>query len=73
MIGGLIKLVYPHGDYTKEELEEIIRISLEMRRKVKEQLKKLGSMEFYPVHFSYIDNETFEEKYVSVRNRVERN
>lgn len=66
MIGGLIKLVYPHGDYTKEELEEIIRISLEMRRRVKEQLKKLGGMEFYDVNFSYIDNETFEEKYVSV-------
>ena len=66
MIGGLIKLVYPHGEYTKEELEEIIRISLEMRRRVKEQLKKLGGMEFYDVNFSYIDNETFEEKYVSV-------
>ena len=50
----------------KEELEEILRISLEMRRRVKEQLKKLGGMEFYDVNFSYIDNETFEEFYVSV-------
>ena len=62
----MIKLVYPDGNYSKEELEEIIRISLEMRRRVKEQLKKIGGMEFYDVNFSYIDNETFEEKYVSV-------
>lgn len=66
MVSGLIKLVYPDGNYSKEELEEILRLSLEMRRRVKEQLKKLGGMEFYDVNFSYIDNETFEEKYVSV-------
>lgn len=66
MVGGFIKLVYPDGEYTKEQLEEILKLSLEMRRRVKEQLKKLGGMEFYDVNFSYIDNETFEEKYVSV-------
>ncbi len=66
MVGGLVKLIYPNGEYTKLELEEIIKISLEMRRRVKEQLKKLGGMEFYDVNFSYIDNETFEEHYVSV-------
>lgn len=66
MVGGFIKLLYPDGAYTKEELEEILKISLEMRRRVKEQLKKLGSMKFYDVNFSYIDNETFEEFYVSV-------
>ena len=66
LVGGLVKLIYPNGDYTKEELEEILQISLEMRRRVKEQLKKLGGMEFYDVNFSYIDNDTFEEHYVSV-------
>ena len=66
MVGGFIKLLYPDGEYTKEQLEEVLQISLEMRRRVKEQLKKLGGMEFYDVNFSYIDNETFEEKYVSV-------
>lgn len=66
MVGGFIKLLYPDGEYTKEQLEEILKISLEMRRRVKEQLKKLGGMEFYDVNFSYIDNETFEELYVSV-------
>jgi ATP-dependent Lon protease len=66
MVGGFIKLLYPDGVYTKDQLEEILTISLEMRRRVKEQLKKLGGMEFYDVNFSYIDNETFEEHYVSV-------
>ncbi len=66
MVGGFIKLLYPNGDYSKEQLEEILQIALEMRRRVKEQLKKLGGMEFYDVNFSYIDNETFEEHYVSV-------
>ena len=65
-VSGLVKLVYPNKDYTKEELEEILRIALEMRRRVKEQLKKIGGMEFYDVNFSYIDNESFEEKFVSV-------
>lgn len=66
MVGGLIKLLYPDGEYSKEQLEEILQLSLEMRRRVKEQLKKLGGMEFYDVNFSYIDNETFDEHYVSV-------
>ena len=66
MVGGFIKLLYPDGEYTKEQLEEILKISLEMRRRVKEQLKKLGGMEFYDVNFSYLDIETFEEFYVSV-------
>ena len=66
MVGGLVKLVYPDGVFDEEELEEILQIALEMRRRVKEQLKKLGGMEFYDVNFSYLDNETFEEHYVSV-------
>lgn len=66
MVDGLVKLIYPHGEYSKEDLEEILVFSLEMRRRVKEQLKKLGGMEFYDVNFSYIDNDTFEERYVSV-------
>ena len=65
-VDGLLKLAYPNGEFTKEELAEILEIALEMRRRVKEQLKKLGGMEFYDVNFSYIDNETFEEHYVSV-------
>ena len=66
MISGFTKLLYPDGEVTKEELREIVEISLELRRRVKEQLKKIGGMEFYDVNFSYIDNESFEEIYVSV-------
>ncbi len=66
MVGGLLKLIYPDGEFTKEQLEEILKLTLEMRRRVKEQLKKLGGMEFYDVNFSYIDKDSFEEYYVSV-------
>lgn len=66
MVDGYLKLMYPDGEFGKEEVEEVLKLALEMRRRVKEQLKKLGGMEFYDVNFSYIDNETFEEKYVSV-------
>ena len=66
MVDGYVKLLYPNGEFAKEDIEEILRVALEMRRRVKEQLKKLGGMEFYDVNFRYIDNETFEEKFVSV-------
>lgn len=66
MIAGFAKLMYPDGEITKEDAREILEISLELRRRVKEQLKKIGGMEFYDVNFSYIDNESFEEYYVSV-------
>ena len=66
MVDGLTKLIYPDGVFNKEDIEEILKFALEMRRRVKEQLKKLGGMEFYDVNFSYIDSETFEEFFVSV-------
>lgn len=66
MVDGLLKLIYPDGAFTKDQLEEILKLALEMRRRVKEQLKKLGGMEFYDVNFSYIDKDSFEECYVSV-------
>lgn len=65
-VSGLVKLIYPNGEYTKEELEEILAYALVGRRRVKEQLKKIGGMEFYDVHFSYIDLDTIEEKFISV-------
>ena len=69
LISGFIKLVYPDGEVTKEEVAEIMDISLELRRRVKEQLKKIGGMEFFDVNFSYIDNDSFEEHFVSVPER----
>nr|WP_255423408.1 protease Lon-related BREX system protein BrxL [Undibacterium sp. CY21W] len=65
-VSGLLKLLYPQGDYTKEAVARCLEYALESRRRVKEQLKKLGGMEFYDVHFSYIDNDTLEEHFVSV-------
>ena len=65
-VSGLVKLLYPNGEYSKEELEEILAYALVGRRRVKEQLKKIGGMEFYDVHFSYIDLDTMEEKFISV-------
>lgn len=65
-VSGLVKLIYPDGEFTRDDIEEILRYALVGRRRVKEQLKKIGGMEFYDVHFSYIDNETMNEEFVSV-------
>nr|WP_175638350.1 protease Lon-related BREX system protein BrxL [Metabacillus schmidteae] len=65
-VSGLMKLLYPHGEYTREDVEEVLQYALEGRRRVKEQLKKIGGMEFYDVMFSYIDKETLQEEHVSV-------
>ena len=66
MVDGYLKLVYPDGEFAKEQLEEVLQLALEMRRRVKEQLKKLGGMEFYDVNFSYIDMDDMSEHYISV-------
>jgi hypothetical protein len=65
-VSGLLKLLYPHEDYDKEAVRRCLEYALESRRRVKEQLKKIGGMEFYDVHFSYVDQETLEEKFISV-------
>lgn len=65
-LSGLVKLIHPDGEFDRESVEEILRFALEMRRRVKEQQKKIGGMEFYDVNFSYIDNDTFSEEYVPV-------
>jgi ATP-dependent Lon protease len=68
-VSGLIKLLYPHGQFEKEDVRECLEYALQVRRRVKEQLKKIGGMEFYDVHFSYIDNESLEEYFVSVKEQ----
>lgn len=68
-VSGLIKLLYPHGKFEKEDVRECLEYALQVRRRVKEQLKKIGGMEFYDVHFSYIDNASFEEHFVSVKEQ----
>lgn len=65
-VSGLVKLMYPHGELSKDELAEIVQLALEGRRRVKEQLKKMGSFEYHQTSFSLIDNETRDEKFVGV-------
>jgi ATP-dependent Lon protease len=65
-VSGLLKLIFPDGSYSKEDVQTALVYAMRVRRRVKEQLKKIGGMEFYDVHFSYIDQETLEEHFVSV-------
>jgi ATP-dependent Lon protease len=65
-VSGLLKLIYPNGLYEKDDVRVCLTYALEVRRRIKEQLKKLGGMEFFDVHFSYIDNESLEEFFVNV-------
>jgi ATP-dependent Lon protease len=65
-VSGLVKLIYPNGEFERDDIEDILRYALVGRRRVKEQLKKIGGMEFYDVQFSYLDNETLNEEFVSV-------
>jgi ATP-dependent Lon protease len=68
-VSGLLKLLYPHEEYDKEGVRDCLEYALEARRRMKEQLKRIGGMEFYDVHFSYIDLETNEEKVVRVKEQ----
>lgn len=65
-VSGFIKLLHPDGSYTKNDVRQYLEIALEMRRRVKEQLKRIGGMEFWDTNFSYIDKETQEERFVSL-------
>src|SRR6266581_1377353 len=65
-VSGLVKLIYPDGEVSREDMAELVDLALEGRRRVKEQLKKMGSFEYHQTSFSYIDNETYGERYVGV-------
>ncbi len=65
-VSGLLKILHPDGGWTKEELAEYVEAGMEGRRRVKEQLKKRGSFEFYKTSFSYIDLDTDMERTVGV-------
>jgi len=70
-VSGFLKMLHPHGEYTKEELREYLEFAMEGRRRVKEQLKRIGGMEYRAVNFSYIDLETREEVFVTVPEEAE--
>jgi ATP-dependent Lon protease len=65
-VSGLMKIVFPHGEVDQQDLAEILELALEGRRRVKEQLKKMGSFEYYQTSFSYTLQDTGEEKFVGV-------
>ncbi len=65
-VSGLVKLLHPDGVYTKDDIREYVAFAIEMRRRVKEQLKRIGGMEFWDTNFSFIDKETQEEHYVGL-------
>ncbi len=65
-VSGLVKLIYPHGEMSRDELAEMVELAIEGRRRVKEQLKKIGSFEYHQTSFSYTDNETREERFVGI-------
>ncbi|MBU2874170.1 BREX system Lon protease-like protein BrxL [Marinobacter salexigens] len=68
-VSGQLKLLYPQGEFDKEAVRQCLEYALEVRHSVKEQLKKIGGMEFYDVHFSYIDNESLEEHFVTEKEQ----
>ncbi len=63
-VSGLVKLIHPDGEVTKAEVAEYVEFAMEMRRRVKEQLKKMGGLEYWDVNFSYLDRETRTERFV---------
>jgi ATP-dependent Lon protease len=52
-VSGLMKLLHPHGQVSQADLEELLRLAIEGRRRVKEQLKKMGAFEYHQTAFSY--------------------
>lgn len=58
---GLAKLIYPNEIMDKEECREILEYSIECRRRVKEQLRKMTPSEFSDVNLGYIDMDSAEE------------
>ena len=68
-VSAIVKLIYPNGKFNKDDIEEILIKALEYRRRIKEQLKKMAGMEFFATNFSYIDNESGEEKYISLKEQ----
>ncbi|MBI2481028.1 MAG: BREX system Lon protease-like protein BrxL [Planctomycetia bacterium] len=64
-VSGLIKLILPDGKFSKQEMAGYLEFALEMRRGVKEQLKRINPTEFHTADLTFIDKETGDE--ISVR------
>jgi ATP-dependent Lon protease len=66
IVSGLVKLLHPDGQVSREELQEYLAYAMEMRRRVKEQLKKMGGIEYWDTSFSFIEKESGQETFVAV-------
>ena len=65
-VSGLLKLLYPgDGEIPDEDIEWAVHIAMEARRRVKEQQKRIGAVEFRNTHFSYVMGTDGVEKFVS--------
>jgi len=66
-VSGLLKLLYPDASVSvsDDDLEWATRLALEVRRRVKEQQKRIGSAEFRNTQFSYVMGLDGVEKFVS--------
>jgi len=65
-MSGMLKVLHPHGEVSKEDMGTLLAFAIEGRRRVKEQLKKMGSFDYHQTAFSYLDNDTGEEHFVGV-------
>lgn len=65
-VSGLLKILHPHGEWSRSELREYLEFALEGRRRVKEQLKKLAGHDYSKTAFSYVERDTGREYWVEV-------
>jgi ATP-dependent Lon protease len=65
-VSGLLKLLHPDERFTPQDVRDCLEYALCVRRRVKEQLKKLNLLEFQATQFSYFDADTLEEHFVSL-------
>ena len=65
-VSAFLKILHPHGEWTRSELREYLEFALEGRRRVKEQLKKLAAYDYAKTAFSYVERDSGHESWVEV-------
>jgi ATP-dependent Lon protease len=70
-VSAFIKLLHPDGNFTKDEVEEYLCLALEFRRRVKEQLRRMGGVEYWNTSLSYRDKRSGEEHFIALPEQGE--
>ena len=71
-VSGLVKLLHPDGQFGPGDIEPLLVLAMEGRRRVKEQLKRMGGLEFWNTRFAYHSRENgCPEREVSIPERTE--